>query len=86
MTYEIRWTHAATKRYARLDARAQERVLEAVNSLALNPRPHGAKKLEPKSAGVYALRVGIHLRVLYTIEDATRLILITDASTREGAY
>lgn len=86
MKYEIRWTHAATKRYARLDARAQVRVLEAVTSLAMNPRPHNAKKLEPKSAGIYALRVGIHFRVVYTIDDALRSILITDASTREGAY
>ena len=86
MTYEIRWSKPALKRYSRIDARAQARVLEAVNSLATNPRPMASKKLEPKSAGVYAMRVGIHYRVTYMIDDPARLVTITDASTREGAY
>jgi mRNA interferase RelE/StbE len=86
MTYEIAWTGPARKGYDRLDAQAQRRVLDAVNALALTPRPQNSKKLEPKSAGRYRLAVTYRLRVVYSINDAARVVTILDASTREGAY
>lgn len=86
MTYNTTWTGAATNGLKRIDRQYQSRLIEAVVSLANDPRPHGAKKLEPKSMGLYSLRVGIHLRVLYSIDDPSRTVLILKVGNRENFY
>jgi mRNA-degrading endonuclease RelE of RelBE toxin-antitoxin system len=61
-------------------------VLETVALLGADPRPHGSKKLEPKNLNVYAMRAGYRHRVVYEIDDATRVVLIRDVGPREGIY
>ncbi len=57
---------------------AQERVLEAIVSLADNPRPVGVRKLEDD---LYRIRVGRY-RVIYCVDDKERLVVITRIDKR----
>ena len=51
----------------------------------MNPRPRGWKKIK-KEDDIYRIWVGRNYRVFYKIDDEKRIVTITDASTREGAY
>ena len=48
------------------------RVMEVIEALKENPRPHGIVQLEPN---VYRLRVGDY-RVIYKVFDAEQLVII----------
>lgn len=86
MKYEIRWIETASKALSRLDLKAQRRVAAAVEALAYNPRPFPqSKKIEPFVRNERNLRIGIHFRVRYTVDDAAKIVWILDASTRENA-
>ena len=50
----------------------RERVIEAIEALAENPRPQGIVQLEPN---VYRPRVGDY-RVIYKVFDEEQLIII----------
>ncbi len=59
------------------------RILEAIESLAHNPRPPGCQKLSNQER--YRLRVGIY-RVLYEVQDDILLVLIVKIAHRKDAY
>ena len=50
----------------------RERVIEAIEALAENPRPQGIVQLEPN---VYRLRVGDY-RIIYQVFDEEQLLII----------
>jgi len=50
----------------------RQRVIEAIEALKENPRPHGIVQLE---SNVYRLRVGDY-RVIYKVFDEEKLVLI----------
>jgi mRNA interferase RelE/StbE len=59
------------------------RVLEKIESLAENPRPHGSEKLAGQE--IWRVRVGPY-RILYTIDDTRRLIRTYRISYRREVY
>ena len=62
MTYRIETVSSRIKReLRRIPPSERQRIAEAVQALADNPRPSGVRQLEP---GVYRLRVGDY-RVIY---------------------
>ncbi len=60
------------------------KIREAINQLAVNPRPHGCKKLIG-SLNEYLVRIG-DLRILYTINDTIITVLIFKIAHRKEAY
>lgn len=46
MTYEIQISKSASKQIKKLPSEIQERIQLKVDSLAIEPRPHGVKKLK----------------------------------------
>jgi len=67
----------------KIPTRDFERVAEAIQHLAENPRPFGVVKL---AANIHRIRVGRY-RVIYAIDDAARVIIITKVNKRnEGTY
>jgi mRNA interferase RelE/StbE len=72
--YHIRIAPKARRQVKDLPQKDQKNMIKAIESLAINPRPQGAKKIEGLT-GLYSEMVGAH-RVIYKIEDQEVLILL----------
>ena len=83
--YRIVYSNPSTQKHferflADLPKNAQDEILEAVESLALNPRPFGVTKVQPplivyNQIAHYRVRIRDH-RVLYDIDDARKKVFI----------
>ena len=86
--YEIVIMPQATRSLKRLrrDQELVMRIDKEIQSLAINPRPRGCKKLRSsKHDNLYRLRVG-DWRLLYAIEDDDLIVLILEVIRRNHAY
>lgn len=83
--YAVELTRAAQRDIEALDRVAQERVVSRLAQLAQQPRPAGAEKLAGSSYVLYRLRVGDY-RLIYTIVDEQRLVVVAAVSRRDQAY
>jgi mRNA interferase RelE/StbE len=63
--YKISIKKSAQKELQQISAPYSQKIIEAIDALAENPRPEGAKKLKGEEA--YRIRVADY-RVIYTIE------------------
>ena len=61
----------------------RQRIVRRIQSLALEPRPHGCEKLS--GADKYRVRQG-NYRVVYSIDDQTQKILIVKVGHRRHVY
>jgi mRNA interferase RelE/StbE len=69
--------------YRRLHGSTRDRVREAIDALAGNPRPHGAVKLAGRDD--YRIRVGDQ-RIVYAVDDAERLVIVARIAHRREVY
>jgi mRNA interferase RelE/StbE len=67
----------------RLPSEVHRRISEKILTLEDNPRPSGSQKLRGEEN--YRLRVGDY-RVLYTIDDKARRVLVYGVAHRREAY
>jgi mRNA interferase RelE/StbE len=83
VTYKVFLETRARKEFLSLPAQVQERLREAIDDLAQNPRPPGVKKL----GGIegYRLRKGDY-RILFTIDDKAKEIRIYRIGHRREIY
>lgn len=81
--YTVRIKRSAEKEMDRLPGNTFDRVAEVILGLETDPRPHGSKKLRGLQA--YRLRIGAY-RILYTINDARRVIEIVAVGHRRDVY
>lgn len=84
--YEIQWTRTAQRALNRMDRQTQRLVTDAVAKLVVDPRPPQAGRLSGPLAGQWRLRVGIHWRVTYTIDDKVLVVTIENTGSRESIY
>lgn len=82
--YTISIGRPAQKEIKTLDATMRLRVIKEIRSLSNDPRPHGCRKLVG-AQDRWRVRVGDY-RIIYTIDDARRLIEIVTARHRSKAY
>ena len=82
--HEIRFARSAWKELESLEKAASNRVLQAIEKLAENPRPVGCKKLQGEK-DAFRIRVGVY-RVVYEIEDKKLVVLIVRVRHRKDAY
>jgi mRNA interferase RelE/StbE len=82
--YTIRFKQSAAKEFKKLPAKAQARILEAIEALSGEPRPPGCRKLVG-SENLYRIRVGQY-RVIYEIDDGELIIMIIIIRHRKDAY
>ena len=61
-----------------------QRLREAIDALACQPRPHGCSKLSG-STHIYRVRVGDH-RIIYQVADDRLLVLVIDIGHRREIY
>ena len=81
--YRLEIGHIAHGQIAALPPRMIQRINEAIAGLANEPRPVGAKKL--MGIEVYRIRIGDY-RILYTVNDESRLIIVYRVKHRREAY
>ncbi len=83
-SYVISFKKSAAKEFRALPRELQQRVGEAIDSLSLCPRPEGMVKLKG-SDNLYRIRIGDY-RVVYTIDDQEKVILIMCVRHRRDVY
>lgn len=81
--YQVALARSAEKELLALDAPLVRRIYAKIEALASSPRPHGCKKLE--GGGGWRIRVGEY-RVIYTIDDAKRVVDVSAVRHRRDAY
>ena len=84
MVYRIEWRPRARKAFLALDKPVRRRIGEAVDALAADPRPAGAKMITG-AHGVLRIRVGDY-RVLYSINEGQLVVLVLDTGHRGEIY
>ncbi|HTM64292.1 MAG TPA: type II toxin-antitoxin system RelE/ParE family toxin [Gammaproteobacteria bacterium] len=72
--YDIKIAPAARQQILVLPAKSQKMIFKIVEAIAINPRPHGAKKIEGMT-GLYSSSVE-HIRLIYKIEEQEILVLL----------
>ena len=82
--YRILLERAAEKDLARLAAGIHDRVIEAIQTLARNPRPPGCRKLAGSKTD-WRIRVGDY-RVVYEIADEIRIVRVNRVRHRREVY
>ncbi|AEG01830.1 type II toxin-antitoxin system RelE family toxin [Methylomonas methanica] len=83
MAYSIQIKPSAQKDLLKLPPQNQTRLLDAIQTLSVNPRPSGIKKLQEHE--LYRLRVGDY-RIIYAIQDQELLILVATIGHRKDVY
>jgi len=82
--YRIELRESARRELAALPREVQRRVARALDRLAENPRPAGAKMLEGPGR-LLRLRVGDY-RVVYLAHDATHVVEVVRVAHRSAVY
>ena len=72
--YHIKVAPAAQRQILELNSKAQKSIFKLMEGLAINPRPHGAKKIEGMT-GLYSESVE-NVRVIYKIEEHEIMLLL----------
>ncbi len=84
MTYRIEVAPAAVRQLSKLDPAARRRAQAAIELLADQPRPSGAKKLVGGD-GEWRVRTGDY-RIVYEIHDEVLLVLVVAVGHRRDIY
>ena len=84
MPYRIEVSPAAARQLKKLDRRILAEIAERIDSLAVDPRPHGCEKLSGYD-NLYRVRVGDN-RIVYGIEDQLVLVVILKVGSRAEIY
>lgn len=83
MSYTIEILRSAQKSLEKIGPRDGERIIAAVDKLAVDPRPSGCRKLTGRSA--WRIRVGA-FRVIYEVYDHKLVVLVVDIGNRRDVY
>jgi mRNA interferase RelE/StbE len=84
MSYRVEVAPAAVRQLRKLDPTARRRVQAAIELLAEEPRPSGAKKLAG-GEGEWRVRTGDY-RIVYEISDNVLLVLVVAVGNRRDIY
>ena len=84
MTYEVRLAPAAVRQLRKLDPPGRRRVQAAIDLMAEDPRPPGARQLVG-GAGEWRVRTG-DFRIIYDIRDGELLVLVVKVGHRRDVY
>lgn len=84
MTYRVEVAPAALRQIRKIDPAARRRIQAAIELLADQPRPGGAKKLVG-GEGEWRVRTGDY-RIVYEIHDSVLLVLVVAVGHRRDIY
>ena len=81
--YEIMFRKSVTTDFRPIPVSDVRRILDAVRSLAENPRAPQSRKLSGDEK--YRLRCGV-CRILYLIDDPRRVVFVVKVAHRKDVY
>ena len=81
--YSVQVIRRAMRDISRLPSQYARLVSNHISRLSENPRPADAKRLRARTD--YSLRVGVY-RILYDIDDHTRVVTIYRVKHRRDVY
>ena len=81
--YAIVITETAARQLNKLPSRIADDLVRVIQSLAINPRPQGYKKLKGRKG--YRIRKGDY-RIIYDVYDRTLLIDVIAVGHRKDIY
>ena len=84
MAYKVIIRPLALKALKKIPELDQRRILKRVDSLAIDPRPAGMRKLRGVK-DLYRIRAGDY-RVVYQIQDFILVVIVVQVSHRKDAY
>jgi len=84
VSYLVQFTTAAARQVKKLPRPARDRVLDAIQDLAEDPRPRNSKKLSGEQAA-WRIRVG-NYRVIYEVVDSELTVTVVRAAHRREVY
>lgn len=84
MTCRVEVAPAALRQLRKLDPPARRRVQAAIELLAEQPRPGGAKKLVG-GEGEWRVRTGDY-RIVYEVHDSVLVVLVVAVGHRREVY
>ncbi len=84
MTYRVVVAPAALRQLRKLDPPARRRIQAAIELLAEQPRPSGAKELAG-GEGEWRVRTGDY-RIVYEIHDSVLHVLVVAVGHRRDIY
>jgi mRNA interferase RelE/StbE len=82
--YSIEVSATAERQIKKLTKRDQQRVINVIKQLGVEPRPRGCRKLRAYD-DIYRVRTGV-FRILYSVEDCRLLVLVLKVGHRKGVY
>ncbi len=86
--YRVRLARRAERGLRRIrqgDPRAYERLVVAIRSLGVDPRPAGAVKLAAFAPPAWRLRVGEY-RIVYEVHEEEVLVVVVNVAPRGEVY
>jgi mRNA interferase RelE/StbE len=83
LSYEVKIKKSAGKALDDIPRQDRDRILEAIVGLKTNPRPAGCKKLSGREG--WRIR-SQNYRVIYDIDDATKVVLVQVIGNRRDVY
>ena len=83
MSFRIILPNSVRKQIQSLPVTAQDRVIDSITGLSIDPHPPGSKNLHSRAG--WRIRVGEY-RILYDIENDIRVVTIIQVGPRGGIY
>ena len=84
MSYAISYVPSAAKAIRKLDKPTARRLLDAIGSLASDPRPSGCVQIKG-GGGEFRIRVGDY-RIVYDVRDDELVVLVLKVGHRREVY
>lgn len=84
MKYTVEISAPVRKQMKRMPNSDKKKILDKIDSLSDDPRPHGYKKLYYYT-DFFRVRVG-NYRIIYTIQAEQLVVVIVEVTDRRDAY
>jgi mRNA interferase RelE/StbE len=82
-SYRLLIKPSAGKDLEAVPRKDRARIVERISELASDPRPSGSEKLSGDDR--YRVRQGVY-RVVYSVDDATRVVVVVKIGHRKDVY
>ena len=82
--YDIKIVGAVRRQLKRINREDKKRILDKIESLAENPRPHGYKELKGNE-NLFRVRTGDY-RIIYEIQDKVLIVTVLKVGNRREIY
>ncbi len=82
-SFRVVFKRSVAKDLRRVPKKQISRILEQIEALGADPRPHGAEKLSGQER--YRLRQGVY-RIMYEIRDSELIVVVVKVGHRRDVY